>query len=154
MKILIDGDACPVKNEILEIATKYNIEVLYFCSICHYSETSEFYNSILVDNEDQAVDMKIINNLNKEDIVITQDYGLASLVLSKSAYSISFSGERFTNDNIELYLYQRFLSLEQRKKKLRTFKQRKRKSEENLRFKRTLENLIRQLIKPQGDKII
>jgi hypothetical protein len=148
MKILVDGDACPVNSEIMEISTKYNIEVLYFCSVCHYSETVKFSNRILVDNEDQAVDMKIINYLNSGDIVITQDYGLASLVLNKGAYALSFNGESFTNDNIELYLYQRFLSLEQRKKKLKTSKQKKRGKIEDFKFKKTLENLIGQLNNP------
>lgn len=151
MKILIDGDACPVKSEISEIANKYGVEVIYFCSICHYSESSEFSNTILVDNEDQAVDMKIINKLSKDDIVITQDYGLAALALSKGAYAISFSGKSFTKDNIDLFLYQRYLSAEQRKKKLRSSRPKKREKEEDIKFKSTLENLIRGLIKPQGD---
>lgn len=153
MKILIDGDACPVNNEVLEIATKYNIEVIYFCSLCHYSETNKFSNRILVDNEDQAVDMKIINYLSRGDIVITQDYGLASLSLNKGAYALSFNGESFTNDNIELYLYQRFLSSEQRKKKLRTYKQKKRGKKEDYKFKKSLEKLIRHLNNSQGNKI-
>lgn len=151
MKILIDGDACPVKSEISEVASKYHVEVIYFCSICHYSESSEFSNTILVDNEDQAVDMKIINKLSKDDIVITQDYGLAALALSKGAHAISFSGKSFTKDNIDLFLYQRYLSAEQRKKKLRSSRPKKREKEEDIKFKNTLENLIRGLIKPQGD---
>lgn len=147
MKILIDGDACPVKNEIADIASKYNIEVLYFCSISHYSDHNIFSNRILVDNEDQAVDMKIINHLKKKDIVITQDYGLASLVLNKNAFALSFSGKRFTKDNIDLYLYRRYLSAQQRKMKLKTSKQRKREKQEDLDFKHSLEKLIDQLQK-------
>lgn len=145
MKILIDGDACPVKNEIANIASKHNIEVLYFCSVSHYSDHNPFSNSILVDNEDQAVDMKIISYLKEKDIVITQDYGLASLVLNKGAFVLSFNGKRFTKGNIDLYLYQRYLSTQQRKMKLKTSRQRKRGKQEDLDFKHSLEKLIDQL---------
>lgn len=142
MKILIDGDACPVKDEIAEVAFKYHVEAIYFCSVSHYSQYNIFSNKVLVDNENQAVDMEIINNLNEGDIVITQDYGLASLALDKNAYVLSFSGKSFTKDNIDIYLYQRYLSAQQRKMKLKTSKQRKRQKEENLNFKQSLENLI------------
>mgnify|MGYP000280996600 CR=1 FL=1 len=153
MKILIDGDACPVKDEIAEVASKYHVEAIYFYSVSHHSQFNIFPNKVLVDNENQAVDMKIINNLNEGDIVITQDYGLASLALNENAYVLSFSGKSFTKDNIDIYLYQRYLSAQQRKMKLRTSKQKKRQKEENLSFKQSLENLIDHLkINPQVRK--
>ncbi|RBP45512.1 YaiI/YqxD family protein [Garciella nitratireducens] len=142
MKILIDGDACPVKNEIFEIAFKYDVEVIYFCSLSHYSESNIFPRKVLVDNESQAVDMEIMRNLDKGDIVITQDYGLASLSLDKNAYVLSFNGKNFTKDNINIYLYQRYLSAQQRQKRIKTLKQKKRHRKENLKFKEALEKLI------------
>ncbi|MCR1897873.1 DUF188 domain-containing protein [Irregularibacter muris] len=153
MKILIDGDACPVKKEIAEIGLKYNIQTFYFCSLSHYSDYSIFSKWILVDNEDQAVDMAILNKICSGDILITQDYGLASLALNKKAYVLSNSGKRFTENNIDHYLLQRYLSLQQRKMKVKTTKQRKRTKEEDVDFKRSLEKLIHIIIKdPQQRK--
>jgi len=149
MKILIDGDACPVKKEIAELGKRYNIDILYICSICHFSDQYLFPDSIIVDNESQAADIEIINNIQSGDIVISQDYGLASIALDKKAYAISFHGKKFTKQNIDHLLFQRHLSLEQRKNKQRTTKQKKRQKKDDVAFKESLEKLILQILNPQ-----
>lgn len=143
MRILIDGDACPVKDEIIQIGSKYNIDTLFFCSLSHYGNYNDFTKWILVDNEDQAVDMEIFKYLLPGDILITGDYGLASLALNKKTYVVSYSGKKFTKDNIDMYLYQRHLAQEQRKLKVKTTKIKKRQKKDNLDFQKALENLIK-----------
>ena len=78
MKVLIDGDGCPVIAETERAAALYGLEVLIFCDTSHLisSRTSRV---ILVDQGRDAADWAIISAVKKGDLVITQDYGLASL---------------------------------------------------------------------------
>lgn len=149
MRILVDGDACPVKSEIIKIAEKYDIEVVLVNSICHSSFNSNYNNlqKIMVDNVSQATDMVIINKVTFGDIVITADYGLASLGLLKNAKVISFSGMIYDNNNIDRLLFERYLSAEARKSGKRQKGISKRSKDDDIKFISSLNNLILGLLK-------
>jgi uncharacterized protein YaiI (UPF0178 family) len=100
MRIIIDADACPSMSKIEDIALYYNLECLIFCDYNH--RISSDYSTVnIIDSGYQSVDMAIINELKKDDIVVTQDYGLATLVLSKKGYAINPSGMIYDNSNID-----------------------------------------------------
>lgn len=63
----------------------------------------------MVDRGADSVDIVLVNNCNKGDIVVTQDYGVAAMALGKGAYAIHQSGKWFTNDNIDEMLFQDIL---------------------------------------------
>ncbi|NLJ90046.1 MAG: YaiI/YqxD family protein [Clostridiales bacterium] len=109
MRILVDADACPVKNIIEKVAKIFSIDVIMFIDTSHVLE-SNYSKIIQVDQGKDAVDLAIISSTKKGDIVITGDYGVASLVLSKGAYAISFNGMYYTNQNIDRLLFERHLS--------------------------------------------
>lgn len=117
MKILVDSDSCPVKDLAYDIATKENIDIFFITSISHYTINSDINSShfIYVDNMKESADIEIINRLEKGDIVITDDYGLASLVLEKNCYAISTKGYIYNKDNINSLLTSRYLGSIQRK---------------------------------------
>ncbi|MFZ5946076.1 MAG: YaiI/YqxD family protein [Bacillota bacterium] len=111
MRIYVDADACPVKEVIVEVAQEYKIPVTMVCSLSHYStNTYETVEYIFVDNIPQAADMAIINRIKPGDIIITQDYGLASLVLKKGVIPLHHTGKRYTNENIDQLLLKRHIS--------------------------------------------
>lgn len=110
MKIIVDGDACPAKETILEIGKKENVSVVIIVSIAHWQYFAEGAQWITVDNYSQAVDMTIINKMEKNDLVVTDDYGLAAVVLGKGGYALSFRGKFYTEDKIDLMLEQRYFS--------------------------------------------
>ena len=56
-----------------------------------------------------AVDLALVNLCKKGDIAVTQDYGVAALVLGKGAYCIHQSGKIFSDDNIGGLLMDRHL---------------------------------------------
>ena len=58
--------------------------------------------------------------LAKEDLIVTQDYGLASLALAKGCIVLHHKGYKYTNDNIEQLLQTRYLSAMVRKSGKRT----------------------------------
>jgi uncharacterized protein YaiI (UPF0178 family) len=141
MKILIDGDACPVKDIIFRIAEKYNIEVVLILSLKHYSLNNN-ENTIYVDSASQAVDMAIVNKCIKGDIVVTGDYGLASLCLMKGCYCLTFTGQFITNRNIDRLLDMRFIGQKIRASGGRTKGPTKRTTVDDDRFEENLERLI------------
>ncbi|MBF7017698.1 YaiI/YqxD family protein [Staphylococcus durrellii] len=121
-RIIIDGDACPVTHSVIELTTGTGIFVIVVRSFSHYSTTiqPEHVRTVYVDNNPEAVDYKIVQLSNSEDIVITQDYGLASLLLNKVAMVLHHSGRIYTNDNIDTLLAQRHANAQFRKSGGRT----------------------------------
>ncbi|MEC0369908.1 YaiI/YqxD family protein [Paenibacillus chibensis] len=105
--IVVDGDACPVKHEIGEAARAFRIPVLMVSSYDHFIQGGEGVKTIQVDRSDQSADLYIANHIKRGDIVVTQDYGLAALALSKGCHVISFRGQSYNSENIEFMLDRR-----------------------------------------------
>lgn len=142
MRILVDADACPVKEIILNVAGELGIPVTMAASLAHQLDYGDLATVIRVDCAPQAVDMVIINMSRPGDIVITQDYGLASLVLPKGALALSPRGLIFSEKNMNDLLYQRFISGEIRRQGGRQRGPRAHTKEDNLCFERNLRQLI------------
>lgn len=149
MRILIDGDACPVTALIEKTAARYGVGVVFFHSTCHYSSScsSGGMEKIMVDNESQAVDMAIINKVTKGDIVVTGDFGLASLVLGKGAHAISFNGMIYDEKNIDRLLFERHMAGVVRRSGGRVKGPAKRTGSDNKSFEKSLVFLISQNMK-------
>ncbi|MEW9122906.1 MAG: DUF188 domain-containing protein [Thermotaleaceae bacterium] len=144
MKIYIDGDACPVKKEIVEISSKYNLAVVIILSICHISNRDGYSEYIIMDHQNQSVDMEIINRVKAGDVVITDDYGLASIVLMKGVRCMSSRGMEYTNDNIEILLYRRHINQKILKSGGKVTGPSKRTGKENEQFSKNYEYMLRQ----------
>ncbi len=122
MTIYIDADACPVKDIIISEGTAKKLPITLVTSISHFStvEQPKGVETIYVDNSAEAADYRIMRLINKNDLLVTQDYGLASLVLAKGAIVIHHNGYRYTTDNIDQLLQDRYLSAMVRKSGKRT----------------------------------
>lgn len=122
MKILIDADASPVKNEVIALAEQYDLEVVLVSSIAHYSTEThpDFVKVIYVEKGADQADFKIVQLAKKDDIIITQDYGLASLLLPKGCHVLHHKGSQYTAENIDQLLHNRHFSAMQRKSGQRT----------------------------------
>lgn len=122
LKIIIDGDASPVKKEVIAEAGIRNINVLLITSTPHFStkEYPEYVSVSYVDQGPDAADYRIVKLAEKKDIVITQDYGLASLLLPKGVIVMHHKGFEYTNDNIDRMLDSRYMSAMARKSGQRT----------------------------------
>ena len=145
MRILIDADGCPVVNETIKVAHKFNLESIIFCDTSHNFDEKNI-KVIVVSKGIDAVDFAILNNIEKGDIVITQDYGLASLVLSRNSYAINQSGMLYTNENIDELLYSRYISKKMRNSGARIKGPKKRDKSQDIIFKENLEKLILNII--------
>lgn len=141
MKILVDADACPVKDIIIKHAKKNNIELsLYFDN--SHSYNTDYGKVFILDVGRDSVDLKIVSDTTKGDLIITNDYALASLILGKGAYTISFYGSEYTNDNIMSYLMRRHINQKLRQAKKRVKGPKKRLLEDDLKFENMLTSAI------------
>jgi hypothetical protein len=145
VKILVDADACPVKDIIEDIAGYYNLQVIMISNPSHNIRSS-YSDIIMVDGGAEAVDIAVANRSKAGDIVVTQDYGLASMVLGKGAAAINPSGKIYTMENIDGLLMQRYLNYKARKVGLKTINPRKRSAKDDQRFTRNFTELIEKLI--------
>jgi len=146
LKILVDADACPVKEIIVRIAKKYNIDIIMFIDTSHILNSCD-YEVITVDKARDSVDIALINKVNKGDIVISQDYGVAAMALAKNAFALSQNGLVYSNDNIDKLLFERHLSQKSRKSKIRTKGPRKRTKDDDIFFENIFNELINRINK-------
>ncbi|ANZ94229.1 YaiI/YqxD family protein [Brochothrix thermosphacta] len=112
--VIVDADACPVKEEVAEIAADFNIPVVYVASYNHFS-INRSGNWVYVDTMKEAADMKIVNLAKRTTLVITQDIGLASLLLAKAALVINQYGVIYDENTIDGSLERRYLAAKQRR---------------------------------------
>ena len=109
MKILIDADGCPVVKQATQIAKENNIEVVIFCNTSHIIN-SDYAQIITVSKGADSVDFALVNEVKSDDIVVTQDYGLAAMVLSKGGKAITQNGMIISDSNLGLLLTSRYES--------------------------------------------
>ena len=100
MNILIDADGCPVVDLTLQIAKQFSISVIILCDTSHQIER-EGAQTLVFDKGADSVDFALVNRVKPGDIVVTQDYGLASMCLAKRARVLNQNGLEYTADNID-----------------------------------------------------
>lgn len=150
MKILIDGDGCPVISLAVQVAQSYGIEVVICCDTAHYIKRDDV-KVITVSKGNDAVDFRLVNEIKEGDILITQDYGLAAMGLAKKAHPIHQNGFRYTDKNIEQLLFTRHVGKEVRRKGGRTKGPSKRTKEQDEAFVRSLRELVIELKDRAGE---
>jgi len=146
MKLLIDADACPDMQAVIACASDFNREILIVCDTAHLIEHPKA-QTIIVSKGSDAVDFSLLKRVEKGDLILTQDYGLAALVLSKGAYAIHPNGWRYDANNIEELLMSRHLSKKARQAGERTKGPSKRTPEMSQKLMDTLKAYFVQLIK-------
>ena len=109
MKILVDADACPVVRIVEQTAERYKIPVVLLCDTNHVLQSSYSEIKVIGAGAD-AVDFALVNQCGKGDIVVTQDYGVAAMILGKGAHGIHQRGKWYTNENIDQMLMERHLA--------------------------------------------
>lgn len=109
MKILVDADACPVRHIIIKVAGEHKIPVTMFTDTSHIINDG-YSDTVTVDKSRDSVDIALANKVTEGDIVVTQDYGVAAMVLPKGAMAVNQNGLVYTDGNIDKLLFERHLS--------------------------------------------
>ena len=137
MRIIIDADACPVVDIAVNVAKEKNIQCIIVCDNTHTIEKDGAV-TIVVDKGADSADCRIANLTEKGDVVITQDYGLAALVLGKGGKALNQNGLIYTDNNIENLLFTRFIGKKERMAGNRTKGLKKRTSQNDADFLKAL----------------
>lgn len=137
MKIFIDADGCPVVRNTVKLAKQFNISCVIICDTAHRIE-HDGVETIVVEQGADSTDFRLVNLIGKGDIVITQDYGLAAMCLSKQAVVLNQDGKQYTEENISGLLEFRAIGKKIRRSGGRTKGMPKRKQEQDLDFETEL----------------
>lgn len=144
MMVLIDADACPVVDIAVKLCAEFGIECTLFCDTAHQIQRNGAITMIF-DKGADSVDFALVNRVSPEDIVITQDYGLASMCLAKKARVLHQDGWEYTQYNIDALLFQRHASKEYRAAGGRTKGPSKRTAAQDKQFAIAFKGLIQQM---------
>ncbi len=141
MRVFVDADACPVVDITVKCCQKAKVPCLLLCDTAHeiYREGAQ---TLVFDKGADSVDFALVNRVTAGDVVITQDYGLASMCLAKQAIVLHQDGWQYTQDNIGALLFQRSESRRYRASGGRIKGPSKRTGEQNVQFTRALEKLL------------
>ncbi len=100
LKIFIDADACPVKQEVYRVAKRYGLKVVLVSNSWMRVPASSWLDLVVVDKGPDVADDWIVQHAGPDDIVISGDIPLASRCLKKGALVLGNTGRPFTPDNI------------------------------------------------------
>jgi uncharacterized protein YaiI (UPF0178 family) len=106
MIVFIDGDAFPnlLKPIILRAIEKQKLTTIVIANKKINIGDSNYIKYIIVNQGADEADDKIVEMLNKNDLVITADIPLANRTIEKNAHAIDHRGAMYTEDNIKQYL--------------------------------------------------
>ncbi len=109
IKIYIDADACPVKEETYKVAARYGLQTLVVSNGFIQIPPSPLIARIIVGAGPDVADDWLAEQVVAGDVVVTNDIPLAGRVLAKDAHAVAPYGRAFTEDSIGLALAQRAL---------------------------------------------
>ncbi|HKL11868.1 MAG TPA: DUF188 domain-containing protein [Clostridia bacterium] len=141
MNLFIDADGCPVVSLSVDIAARHGIGVFIVKNYAHEIE-SDYATVVTVDKSMDSADYYIANHISPGDIAVTQDYGLAAMVLSRGAKCITQNGLVISNANIGNLLDRRHMNRIIRKRGGRGSRFKKRNPENDRVFEENLKKLI------------
>ena len=114
LTLLIDADACPVKDEIYKVAKRHGLDVIVVANAHMRVPAVDKVRLQVVGDAFDAADDWIVEQAGPGDIVITADIPLASRCLKKGAFVLGTTGRPFTEENIGDALASREISSELR----------------------------------------
>lgn len=100
LHIYVDGDACPVKQEVYKVAQRYGLNVTVVANSWMNVPGSAWLKLVVVEKEDDSADDWIAEHTEKDDIVITGDFPLAARCLDNESRVLGHRGRPFTEENI------------------------------------------------------
>jgi hypothetical protein len=100
IEIFVDGDACPVKDEVYAVATRLGVPVALVANSRMHVPHGFGVELIVVDEGPDAADDWIAAHVRTGDVVVTADIPLAARCLERGARVLGNDGRPFTEDSI------------------------------------------------------
>jgi uncharacterized protein YaiI (UPF0178 family) len=109
-QIYVDADACPVKDEVVRVATRHGLKVTFVANFGLRPSRDEMIANVMVPQGADAADDWIVEHATAGDIVVTADIPLAGRALAKGAAVLGPTGKPFTPQAIGMALAMRELN--------------------------------------------
>ncbi|MBT5939733.1 MAG: YaiI/YqxD family protein [Rhodospirillaceae bacterium] len=108
-EIYVDADACPVKDEVIKVATRHGLRTYMVSDGGIRPYPSPLVELVIVEQGADAADDWIAEHISNGDIAITSDIPLAARCLEQGAQALKPNGEAFTENSIGMALATREL---------------------------------------------
>ena len=141
MKVLIDADACPVVDIAVKLCRQYRTECILLCDTAHTMHR-EGASTLVFDKGADSVDFGLVNRVAQGDVVITQDYGLASMCLARNCRVLHQDGWEYSRDNMDALLFYRHEARKHRAAGNRMKGPKKRSVRQDAAFETALHNML------------
>ncbi len=141
MKVIVDADACP-RGCLEAVLRKSHAAGAAVTTVANFSHEIESDCHITVGGDSQAADIKTANLAERGDIVVTQDIGLAAIVLAKGARAIGPTGFEYKEETMDAVLEEREIKAKFRRAGGRTKGPAKRTKEDDRRFAENFEKML------------
>lgn len=145
MKVLVDADGCPVVDITVRLCQQFSVPCVLLCDTAHILQR-DGAETLVFDKGADSVDFALVNRIAPGDIVVTQDYGLASMCLARQAVILHQDGWQYTQDNIDALLFQRHTARKHRAAGGRFKGPAKRTAQQDQAFCNALEALFQQTV--------
>jgi len=109
IRIFVDADACPVKNEVYRVAERYGLKVFVVANSFMNVPRSDLIERVIVNEGPDVADDWIVERASERDIIITADIPLAGRCVKNGAAVIGPTGKPFDDDSIGMALATRDL---------------------------------------------
>lgn len=96
MRLIVDADACPVKDQVYRVAARYGLPVILVANAWMRTPTLPGLELIVVNHGLDAADDWIVEHATPSDLVLTADIPLAARVVANGILCLDFRGAEFT----------------------------------------------------------
>ncbi len=100
IKIYVDADGCPVKDEVYRVATRYGLKVYVVSNSPMRIPQEELFELVIVKGRFDAADDWIVEHVRENDVTVSADIPLAARCLAKGARALDPKGRVFTQESI------------------------------------------------------
>ncbi len=107
--ILVDADACPVKEEVVKVAERHGLVVTFVSNGGLRPSRDPMIRNVVVSKGADAADDWIVENTRANDIVVTADLPLAARTVGLGAHVLGPTGRPFTRETIGMAVAMRDL---------------------------------------------
>jgi uncharacterized protein len=100
IKIYVDADGCPVKDEVYRVARRYGLKVYVVSNRPIRIPEEELFELVIVKGQFDAADDWIVEHVGENDIAVSADIPLAARCIAKGGRVLDPKGRVFTQESI------------------------------------------------------